>query len=80
MKLLFLLVAIAVLAGCDNAGIADWQLAPKQRSCTEQEMERVERETTWCNENTGYISSYCYGAAILRNCPVVAEIKERLDK
>jgi hypothetical protein len=31
-------------------------------------MDKVEYETSWCVNNTDYISRYCYGTAILRNC------------
>ena len=80
MKALMTITAIAALAGCSDVGRANWHLAPTQRVCTEQEMERVEHESAWCNKNTGYASTYCYGSAILRNCPATIEIKERLDK
>ena len=47
---------------------SDWQLAAKTHRCTEEQMNKAQREAKWCNDNTSYFTSYCYGSAILRNC------------
>lgn len=31
-------------------------------------MEKAQSEALWCNKNTKYLSTYCYGTAIMRNC------------
>lgn len=74
----FVVVALItfLLPGCSGYETEEWKLAPSQRQCTEQEMARVERETSWCSENAGYIRSYCYGTAILRNCSALVEPKK----
>lgn len=46
----------------------DWQQAPKIYRCTENQIKRVHFETKWCNDNTDYINTYCYGMAFIRNC------------
>lgn len=73
MRVLILLCA-AVLAGCDVSDPApslvdpDWKEAPREYVCTVDQSARVEVETKFCNENTDYFSTYCYGSAIMRNC------------
>jgi hypothetical protein len=72
MKLLPLLIALA-LTGCDVKQITArnaWDTAPLDYVCTEVEMIRVEREAKWCRENTSYLGTYCYGAAMMRTCAV----------
>ena len=62
-----------ILAGCginDPMPQTDWGSAPMARVCTEQQMAKVEKETTFCRDNGGYFSTYCYGAALVRNCPL----------
>lgn len=58
-------ICFALLAGCNSA---DWRDAPYRHECTEDEIRRVHEETLFCAENTGYLNSYCYGSAIVRNC------------
>lgn len=36
--------------------------------CTEQQMQRVERETMFCRMNTGYFASDCYVNSMRRVC------------
>lgn len=72
MKLLILVIAL--LAGCDkinhdlNPPLDDWQVAPTQYVCTTEQMAKVETESKWCNANTSYRDTYCYGTAFIRNC------------
>jgi hypothetical protein len=47
---------------------SEWERAPRNHTCTAEQMGKVERETLWCKANTGYVSTYCYGASIIRNC------------
>lgn len=46
----------------------DWKKAPTEYNCTEEQMDKVQKETIFCNEKTGYVKTYCYGTAIMRNC------------
>lgn len=66
------LIAALMLTGCsvDEAPPhrADWQDAAATHACSVEQTKRVEADTRFCNENTSYFSSYCYGTAILRNC------------
>jgi hypothetical protein len=70
MKLLLLFVF--VLVGCDiNTKIpekADWEKAPIDYRCTDEQMTRVHAQAQWCSENTSYYRTYCYGTAFIRNC------------
>lgn len=63
-----LMLAAFIVAGCDVVPEFDWQAAPRTHTCTSEQMVKVERESAWCKANTGYYDTYCYGAAILRNC------------
>jgi hypothetical protein len=65
-----LLVLAITLAACETPA---WTSAPLQHTCSEEQSVRVEQETRFCNENTDYLSAYCYGAAIARNCDRIAE-------
>lgn len=61
-------LATTLLIGCDVQVQADWERAPREYTCSLEDQARVERETLFCNTNTGYRSVYCYGTAIMRNC------------
>jgi hypothetical protein len=54
-----------LLCACEGAG---WSSAPMRYTCKTEQMAKVERESEWCSINTDYLSTYCYGAAIMRNC------------
>lgn len=58
-------IIIALLPGCE---IEDWRNAPSEYTCSEKQMVRVEKETIFCNNNTKFYSTFCYGNAIIRNC------------
>lgn len=68
-------VCLAVsLTSCDTGAES---IAAKSRSdmaimgssvCTEQQMQRVERETMFCKTNTGYFASDCYVNSMRRVC------------
>jgi hypothetical protein len=64
------LVVLATMWGCDvgKIGLPEWEKAPRNHTCTEEQMARVEKETTWCSANTENSKGWCYGAAIMRNC------------
>ena len=47
---------------------ADYIIAPKVHTCTEEQTTKVHTETLFCKENTNFFSTYCYGTAIMRNC------------
>lgn len=66
-------IACLLLAGCDYKPFQEppekpWQLAPVTHVCTAPEMTKAQAEAAWCNANTSYFATYCYGSAILRNC------------
>lgn len=61
-----LLLLAVTLAGC--ADEPSWTAAPRTHVCNADQMQRVQSEALWCNENTSYLSTYCYSTAILRNC------------
>lgn len=66
-----LIFSLFLLCGCDMEFTyeqSDWETAPREHICTEEQMKKVMEETDFCNDNTSYFSTYCYGAAILRNC------------
>ena len=46
----------------------DWNAAARTHQCTETQMSKAQAEAEWCKKNTDYLSTYCYGTAIIRNC------------
>lgn len=78
-KFVFILIVCLMFLGCGNDCSKneepDWKIAPKVYKCTKEQMERVEHETKWCDDNTDYFRSYCYGTAFIRNC--TKEVKDK---
>lgn len=71
-------LVLLALGGCQFTPPPAWYEAPHTYRCTAPQMEQVQREATWCSEETSFSGQYCYGAAIMRNCtlldvPVVEE-------
>ena len=64
-----LVLLVVLLAGCDvsNPNLG-WKTAPQTHACTIEQHTKVESEAAFCKAQSGYISTYCYGAAIMRNC------------
>ena len=50
------------------AAYDDWNAAARTHQCTETQMSKAQAEAEWCKKNTDYLSTYCYGTAIIRNC------------
>lgn len=76
MKYVVILAAV-LLVGCDGGKTTTdgyikprhpTDTAPMDYDCTAEQMARVQNESTWCDKNTGYFRSFCYGSAIIRNC------------
>lgn len=70
-------IIFVFLAGCSASDPnaprvvpAAWDTAPMDYVCTAEQSAKVERETRFCNDNTSYFSTYCYGSAIMRNCTI----------
>lgn len=66
VAVLILLVAAALLVGCDRP--YEWTNAPGDHTCSAEQHEKVEHETDWCAKNAGFNNIYCYSTAIMRNC------------
>ena len=68
MKLLPMLIFI--LMGCDNKPTEkpEWEKAVTTYRCNDEQMARVHAQAEWCDKNTTYYSTYCYGTALIRNC------------
>lgn len=67
------ILAALLLVGCAGEAVpvaaqSEWDAAPRTHVCTVEQMSRVERESKFCDDNTSFFSSYCYGTAIMRNC------------
>ena len=72
--------ASLLTAGFGCTAYDDWNSAAKTHRCTEAQMSKAQAEADWCKKNTDYLSTYCYGTAILRNCTRVtpnAELRGR---
>ena len=46
----------------------EYERAPMEYTCSVEQAARVQKESTYCDENTSFFSSYCYGSAIMRIC------------
>ena len=58
-----------VLAGISRSNYREAQKNdPSNYSCTVEQMQLVEHETKFCNEQGGYFTGVCYKMAIKRNC------------
>lgn len=66
-KVFLLLLLLLLCTGCDSQK-REWQTAPVDYTCTVEQMVKAQNEADWCVKNTGYYGTYCYGAAIIRNC------------
>ena len=67
----YLIILFLLTIGCNLDAPQpeeDWRLAPKTYTCTKEQMDKVEHESEWCDNNTTYVQSFCYGSAIIRNC------------
>jgi len=54
MKIFIIVITIIFSSGCERAS---WEMAPTNHECTEEEMNKVKKESLWCSENTDYIKS-----------------------
>ena len=67
MKKLFTVLLLLVLMGCEPQSRA-WESALTTHVCTKEQMEKAQAEAVFCGNNTSYLTTYCYGTAIIRNC------------
>lgn len=72
MKPILCFALCVLMAGC-NPPSQEWSTAPTDYVCTADQMKVVEDQAEWCNENTSYLSTYCYGSAFVRNCKKVTK-------
>ena len=70
MKPLLFVVAMCLLSGCDSK---NWPGAAETHTCSDEQMEKAQRDAAWCINNTDYLNEYCYQSAILRNCVAALE-------
>lgn len=59
------IILLALLSACDRP---HWINAGVERVCTDEQWERVEKETLFCKANTATASGKCLGSAMIRNC------------
>lgn len=59
------ILVLCMVLGCDAAGP---DVAATRYQCTSPEMQKAEVETRFCSKEGGFIQSFCYTAAIARNC------------
>lgn len=55
-----------LLFGCVRRD--DWMNAAERYVCTETQMQKAASETLFCKKESSYSDTYCYQAAIMRNC------------
>jgi len=71
--IVFVCLTLFCIIGCEIDSNNYWRSAPAKYRCTEEEMERVESESSYCIDNTSYKSSFCYASAFMRNCTKIEE-------
>lgn len=80
-KVLLIILVTLFMTGCEQyKQYTNWQNAPERYHCTLDEMRIVENETTFCTQNTGYNSRYCYGTAIMRQCGLKQQYTEQYQR
>lgn len=72
MRILLVLIFLAAVS-CD-VKIGDDALTGY--ICTDEQMQKAQRESEWCSNNTSYFSSHCYDTAIIRNCTKMEKEEE----
>lgn len=70
MRTLLLLLLVASCNSPDLPPNSAWQDAPETHACSRSQIDLVEAEFKVCNK-TSFLSSYCYGAAVLKYCTKV---------
>jgi hypothetical protein len=65
MKNLMIVALSVALMSCAEP---DFMEAPEKYACSETQIAKVERETSFCRLNTTLSGVYCYGSGIMRNC------------
>ena len=70
MKSIVMPVLVLSLTACDPdvSGVAARGDILNNRVCTEQQKQRVEKETLFCVKNTGFLGSDCYVNSMRRVC------------
>ena len=70
-----MLILVLALVGCDSTPHPDWSRAQLDYVCSIDQMTKAQSESTYCTKNTSYLGSYCYDAAIIRNCSLKEKLK-----
>lgn len=80
------LILVLFLFGCTDEdrisfkdSVMDDSVVVRSR-CTDEEYAKVEAQTKFCNDNTGYRNVFCYQAAFQRNCKREKDEKVQADK
>lgn len=76
MNKLILCFVVLFFIGCEQHEMPSWDRAPLEYKCTDSEIDRVHKEAKFCDDQTGYYSTYCYGSAIMRNCTKIEEAQK----
>lgn len=77
MKLLSIIILLVLVSSCDQVRTATspaWQEAPETHACTSEQLKLVKMELDVC-QTTSFMSSYCYGAALIKHCSKVTQDK-----
>ena len=72
MKHTVIAVLVVIISGCGESK-PEWYTAQERMRCTVVQFERVRIEADYCTATTGFFGSYCFGAALMRNCSVAPE-------
>lgn len=78
IKVILSAVACCALLGCQQRD-PDWVSAPLTHRCNAEQAKQVDYETTTCMKTggwSGFTGQYCFGSALIRNCPSIATGRE----
>ena len=63
-----LLILIPLCVSCAYDETDDWRTAQYTYSCTDEQFQKVEKETTFCVDKVSIDKPYCFRTSIIRNC------------
>lgn len=80
MKIFSVVICTVILSGCKQE--PSWANAPELYVCSEEQMQRVEKETAFAialdsGKDSKNFDKYWYGAAIMRNCTLKGDDNEQ---
>jgi len=77
MKSITILILLLLLTSCDIFKPTEWESAPTDYTCTNEQFIEVAKRTKICNSLTNYTLSYCYSTSIMDVCKLRKKENDR---